>query len=524
MVLKKALCPLLLYALYPLRPHALPLPSGERGRMRGKPRCLGRSRLLSALCPWRLSLGFVIRYAICAVLFLGVLGCQAAISRLRPVLENEGEVYLYVEPFPQEAERLTFNVGAISAISADGREFPLSLSLREIKARDMRRQRLLASGALPPGPYVGFTFKVNKATLKAEEGESDLLVPETPLRNDFNFNVNRKRAYVISITFKYAESISGGFSFSPVFSMIIQARPITSLVGYVTNTGSNNITVFDKKSRRVLAMITTGKGPSGMALDQRLARAYVALSGDDTIELIDVTGGEIIDRIRLTTGDQPQELALTPDGKILLAVNKGSNTVSFIDPSSLIELGRINVGKEPNSISIHPNGIRAFVFNTSSSTISVIDIPNKALVTTLTIDPAPLRGKFNRRADRLYVIHQWSSYLTAIDPASLTIVRRFPVRMGMNSIKVNTQIDLVYMGRARDTIVEVYDPFSFVAVDSINTGGGITYMTIDGDENNLYMVCPEKKSVMVSSLVRKKVTSEMDVGENPYWVTMMGER
>lgn len=509
MILKKALC----------------------GTRPSKPRSLARrlspAQRLTLGGRWRYALSFLnfsMPYALCSLLLLGLLGCQAAISTLRPPLENEGEVYLYVEPYPQEAERLTFSVEAVSAVSADGREFPLSLSLREFKARDMKRQRLLASGVLPPGPYTGFAFKIKKATLRGEEGESDLLIPETASRNDFSFNVSRKKASVISLTFKYTESISTGFSFSPVFSMMIRARPITSLVGYVTNTGSNNIAVFDKKSRRVLAMITTGKGPSGMALDPSQARAYVALSGDDAIEVIDVTGGEIIDRIRLTTGDHPQELALTPDGKMVISVNRGSNTVSFIDPSSRFELSRINVGKEPNSISIHPNGTRAFVFNTSSSNISVIDIPNKALVTTLSTDPAPLRGKFNRRADRLYVIHQWSSYLAAIDPASLAIVRRFQVRMGMSSIKVDTQTDLVYMGRGRDTIVEVYDPFSFVATDSINTGGAITYMTIDGEENNLYMVCTEKKSVMLSSLVRKGVIAEMDVGENPYWVTMMGER
>lgn len=451
-------------------------------------------------------------------------GCQAAISRLRPPLEEEGEVYLYVEPFPQEAERLTFNLEGISAISADGREFPLSLSLRDIKAGGMRRQRRLASGILPPGPYIGFAFKVKKATLRAEEGESDLLVSDTAVRNDFNFSVNRKRTYVISLTFKYSESISGGFSFNPLFSMVIPARPIPSLVGYVTNTGSNNITVFDKKSRRVLAMITTGRGPSGMALDQRAARAYVAVSGDDTIQYIDVPGGEIINQVRLTTGDQPGELALTRDGKTLLVANKGSNTVSFVDPLSLFELRRVAVGQAPNSISIHPNGTRAFVFNTLSSTISVIDIPNKAVIATLTTDPAPLRGNFNRPADRLYVIHEWSTYLTAIDPVALAIVRRFPLRIGMSSIKVDTQTNLVYLGRGRDTLVEVYDPVMFVPVDSVNTGGGITYMTIDGDENNLYMANPGMRSVMVSSLVRKKVISEMDVGEDPYWVTMMGER
>jgi YVTN family beta-propeller protein len=395
--------------------------------------------------------------------------------------------------------------------------------LHEFKA-DVVRQKLLASGRLPPGSYTGFSFKVKKAILKTEEGEADLLVPERPVRNDFPFSVVRRRAYVISLAFKNAESISSGFSFSPVFSMVIPARPISGLTGYVTNSGSNNIMVFDKKLNKILSIIVTGRGPAGMALDQRQGRAYVALSGDDAIEFIDVLSGEPINRLRLNPGDRPQELALTPDGKTLLVANKGTNTVSFINPFSFVELRRIDVGKEPNSISVHPNGMRAFVFNTFSNTVSVIDIPNKSVITTMTTDPAPLRGQFNRRGDRLYVIHEWSTYLTAVDPFSLSVLRRFPVRLGMTSIKVDPQADLVYMGRGRDTTVEVYNPFSFVVVDSINTGAGISYMTIDGDENNLYMVNPEMKSVMVSRLVRKRIIAEMDVGENPYWVTMMGER
>ena len=456
--------------------------------------------------------------------FLILGGCQATLSKFLPPLEEEGEVYLYLEPFSQGAERLRFTIEAIFAISADGREFPLTVPLHELRASDIQRQKLLASGRLPPGSYTGFSFKVNKAVLKAEEGEANLLVPETPVRNDFPFSVIRRRAYVISVTFKYAESVSRGFSFSPVFSMIIPARPIPNLTGYVTNSGSNNIMVFDKKLNKVLSIIVTGRGPAGMALDQRQGRAYVALSGDDAIEFIDVLSGEPMNRLRLNTGDRPQELALTPDGKTLLVANKGTNTISFIDPLSLVELKRVDVGREPNSVSIHPNGIRAFVFNTFSNSISVIDIPSKAVITTISTDPAPLRGQFNRRGDRLYVIHEWSTYLTALDPFALSVLRRFSVRMGMVSMKVDPQTDLVNMGRRRDTVVEVYDPFSFVVVDSINTGAGITYMTIVGDENNLYMVNPEMKSVMVSRLVRKRVFSEMEVGESPYWVTMMGER
>ena len=61
------------------------------------------------------------------------MGCQAATSRLRPPLEEEGEVYLYIQPYPQEAERLRFSIEGMSAVSDDGREFPLEVSLREIR-------------------------------------------------------------------------------------------------------------------------------------------------------------------------------------------------------------------------------------------------------------------------------------------------------------------------------------------------------------------------------------------------------
>ncbi len=453
-----------------------------------------------------------------------LLACQAAMSRLRPPLEEEGEIYLYLQPYPQEAERLRFSFEGISAVSADGREFPLEISVHEIKASEVRRQRLLASGRVPPGSYIGLSFKVKRAILKVEDGDADLFVPDLPIRTDFPFSVIRKRAYVISLSFKYRDSVSGGFSFSPVFSPFIPTRPIISLAGYVSNTISNNIAVFDKKLGQVVGMIATGKGPAGMAVDQRLRRVYIAASGDDEIEVIDVTGGELINAIKLSAGDHPQEIALTPDGRTLLSVNTGTRTVSFVDPLSMSELNRVNVGMGPRSILIDSNGRRAYVFNTLSGTISVLDIASRAIITTFSTDPGPLRGQFNRRGDNLYVIHEMSSYVTVVDPISFRILKRFSVGPGMNFIKVDVRTDLAYIGRKNDPFVGVYNPLSFVSVDFIKTGGTIDCMAIDGEENNLYLVNSDTKSLMVSNLVRKKIVSEMDVGEGPYWVTMMGER
>ena len=123
------------------------------------------------------------------------------------------------------------------------------------------------------------------------------------------------------------------------------------------------------------------------------------------------------------------------------------------------------------------------------------------------------------------MINEWSSYLTVFDSASLTVRGRFTVtRMGLSAIKVDTVTGFIYLGRMNDTVVEMYEPFSFVVVDFIQTAGGVTYMTIDGETNNLYMVNPETKSLMMTNLVSKKVPSEIDVGDEPYWITVMGER
>ena len=94
----------------------------------------------------------------------------------------------------------------------------------------------------------------------------------------------------------------------------------------------------------------------------------------------------------------------------------------------------------------------------------------------------------------------------------------------MNSIKVDPRTDFVYLGRKNDIVVEAYEPNSFVPVDIVKTGGTIAYLVVDGEENNLYLVNADMKSLLVSSLVSKRTVYEIDVGDEPYWVTVMGEK
>jgi YVTN family beta-propeller protein len=459
-----------------------------------------------------------------AILTLAIFsGCQAKSALVKPALEEEGELVVYLRPLPQEAERLAFILEGISAEKEEGGSYPLALSLKEIRGEKPQRQRFLASADLPPGKYAGLSFKVKNAAIKGEEGLSVLLVPDQPVMIAFPFQVAKRKALLLSLALDYRKSVDGRYRFSPAFSIFVPDRPPVGLLGYAANSGSNNITVFDKKEGQVVGVIATGRGPRGIALDRRSRKAYVTLAEDDAIEVVDADAWDVVNRLRLQTGDHPQEPALSRDGSTLFTANSGSDSVSVVDTASLIEVNRIPVGQGPQSILMDRDGNRAYVFNVLSSTISVIDVASRALATTITTQPGPMKGQFNRKGDRLYVIHEYSPYLTMFDPSSPSAQRKIFVGPGMTAIKVDERTDLTYIGRKPDAL-EILDPFSLYPVETVPVGGEISHMTIDGDENNLFLVLPGRKALSILGLISRKMVPEIDIGEGTCWVTLMGER
>jgi len=458
------------------------------------------------------------------VTMLLLTGCMPPPSPGKQVLEEEGEVFVYLQPFPQDAERLKFTIDALSLMSSDGREFPLSLAMVDLNSSTAKRQRLLAAGRVPPGQYRGLSCRVARATLADEEGEAALLVPEEPVKVPLSFDIQRKKAVVLSLALQYAGSVQTGFSFTPRFSLFIPAMPVSGLLGYVVNQGDNDITVFDKKSGQIAAIIATNRGPEAVALDKKSRQAYLSFGEEDAVEVIDMTDGTFINRVRLKTGDGPRDVSLTPDGRLLLSLNARSRAVSIIDADSAVEHSRVMVGEGPRRLLVSRTGERCFVFNRLSNTISVINILNSAVAATISAEPGPLMGQFNRRGDRLYVINEGSPYLTIFDPSSLSVVKRVFVGNGLRVIKADTLTDLLYAYREGDSRIEVYEPFSLTLIDYIPAISGITDMIIDGETNNLFVVSAEKQKLVSISLVSKKITAEIDTGDRPSWVAVMGQR
>ena len=451
-----------------------------------------------------------------AVGVLLLAACQSAAPLSRPRGADEGLLYLYLQPLGVDARDTRLTLEAVSAVTIDGREWPLAVRLRTINVDTARRQRLLAVGPLPAGDYTAVTFRF--APAEGQPPSPEAAGPDTGMRIDYRFTLHRGEGQVIAVAAPASASAATLQLYAPT-------RPGTGVMGFVSNGGSNDVSIFDKKTMQVFGVIATGHGPAGMALDQRARRLYVALTGEDTIPIVDVLSGRITDAIRLSAGDEPVEIALTPDGLQLLSTNRGSNTVSIIDAVSRFEVTKVRVGTSPSSIIVDPTGKRAFVFGALLNGVTVIDIASRSVVRVIaTPDPGPVRGAFNRRGDRLYVVHETSPSVTVINPATLTVMNRFPVRFVMDAIKVDPGTDYVYLGGRRTFAVSLYDSLSFAVIDTVADSAGTVNMTADVEDNTLYLVDQEGHRVHVVERIRKRRVGELDVGDGPTWISVMGER
>ena len=458
------------------------------------------------------------------LLALLALSCAPQPPRYLPSVKTEGQVHVYLQPLPQEAQRLSFSISAVSVVRENGEEMELSRLQSDLQGKDLLGvQRRLASAVLPPGVYKGLVLEIDRASVLGEEGPADLLVPEEPLMIEEEFTVVRGTARTLFLSLDPESLIGSGFVFTPSFSLAKPRHQLRSVLGFVTNSESNLVSVFNKHTMEIVDTIATGSGPMGAVIDPRRGWVYLAVAGEDAVEAIEVNTGQVLQRLKLNFGDEPIELALSRDGATLVSANRGSNSVSIINADSLRETVRLSLSAEPTALISGSSSSRVYVIQQRSNAISSIDLARREVVATQILDDTPLRGAMSSDGGSLYVISRYSSDLLVIDAASLAERGRIYVGSGATSIKVDPKSDLIYVGN-KSSGISVLDPPSLLPIDRFRLTGYVEFLAIDNDENALFVLLPELRRVQKLDLVSKRPRAAIEVGDGGYSVVLMGER
>jgi YVTN family beta-propeller protein len=150
---------------------------------------------------------------------------------------------------------------------------------------------------------------------------------------------------------------------------------------YVTNGGSNTVTVLDLVNLRQDRVLQVGVEPTGVTANPKRNEVYVVNSGSSmmtgSVSVIDTEKNRVTATIAVHR--RPYFIDVDSAGQRAYVANSGSNNVSVIDLDKRREIGAIGVGESPGLAKISPNGGSLVVTNRASGSVSVVD-PEKLKV------------------------------------------------------------------------------------------------------------------------------------------------
>jgi YVTN family beta-propeller protein len=148
--------------------------------------------------------------------------------------------------------------------------------------------------------------------------------------------------------------------------------------------------------------------------------AYVTNGGSDTVTVLDVVNVRV-DR-ELAVGRDPVAVAASPTRNEIYVVDAGApganGSVSVIDAEHNTVVATIAVHRQPLSIDVDADGARAYVANSGSNSVSVIDLKARREVAEFSVGAGPVAARLTPDGHSLVVADQMGNSVTVLDPAS----------------------------------------------------------------------------------------------------------
>jgi YVTN family beta-propeller protein len=145
---------------------------------------------------------------------------------------------------------------------------------------------------------------------------------------------------------------------------------------YVSNGGSNTVSVLDLVYLRQDRTLQVGVQPSGMAVNPKRDEVYVVNTGTaagvGSVSVIDTDANRVVATIPVHK--LPYAIDVDAAGRRAYVANSGSNTVSVIDLDRRREVGVIGTGELPGLARISPDMRTLVVTNRGSNSVSVFAV------------------------------------------------------------------------------------------------------------------------------------------------------
>jgi len=312
-----------------------------------------------------------------------------------------------------------------------------------------------------------------------------------------------RRTLLVLIAFSLAMTSLSGLAQQVIATIPVGVGPVGGAVDpgtnqiYVINNTDGTAMDIDGFTNTVKYTVNVGPSPQDGDVNRVTQKGYISNRGSNSVTVIDLTSGN---PTTVTVGANPQGVAVNPVTNKIYVANRGKNdgtTVSVIDGATN-QVSTITVGNAPRAVAVNQVTNRIYVSNRGSSqdgsdsSISVIDGATSTVIKTI---PATFPNSIavNPLTNQIYVNNQGSNYVTIIDGATNDASN---VTVGFNpqSIAADQVTNRVYVANycadmnCQSGSVSVIDGASDSVVQTVTVGVQPASVGVDVPTNKIYVV------------------------------------
>jgi YVTN family beta-propeller protein len=321
---------------------------------------------------------------------------------------------------------------------------------------------------------------------------------------------------------------------------------VASARGYVSNEDGQSVSVLDTQSATKVATIDVGKRPRGMKLSRDGSRLFVAVSGlpkcpptvpdeecaklerdlkADGIAIVDTSLRKVIKV--LAAGSDPEQFAMSSDGKRLYVANEDVGLVSVVDVDAGKVIERIKVGLEPEGVAMTPNGRWVLVSNESDNSVSVIDTATLKITKTAPVGKRPRDMAFTSDGSTAYVSGEMDASLyrmsvTGNEPVAKLLQLRAEARP--MAVVLDAPRNRLYLSTGRGGTVAVLDtteaPRAMKLIKEVPVGKRPWGMALSADGHYLYTANGPSNDVSVVDTRTLAEVKRIPVGNSPWGIVL----
>ena len=310
-----------------------------------------------------------------------------------------------------------------------------------------------------------------------------------PLNPYVAYVVNQESATLAAVNLADFH-VTASLAVSPQPERVL-VRPHSKQVYVVSALGK--ITVAAIPRLRNITTLDIGRSARDLQFSPNGHAAYVLDPADHEVVFLDCGDGtgdasekaipKVVFRLRLE--GMLRDLALSPDGKTLVAASEKPNQITFISTGTRKALGTTEVGEAPGPMVILPDNSKVFVANSGEEKISASALTPQKLYSHIEIGTRPTALVLKPDGGEIFALAAQSSTLIILDAFHDNVERTIP--LGGNPVAgiFRADMSVLYIANAGDGTVLALDGQTREVLASTHVGMAPCALALTPDQRLL---------------------------------------